>query len=131
MPTQGHQTHRDDAHRDQTEMQGSLTPRRNPGADQMRVRVAGQQKHLEEKQARGPYSRGPAEPGQDVLRDDRLDLEEEKCGDEDGGGVDAHLSDRLKVPCSATYATGGFDAVRFAPSFSQEDESKDRGRLSV
>lgn len=49
----------------------------------VRVGVAGKEEALEEEHAGRPDRRRAAEPGQNELPDDRLDLEEEKCAKRD------------------------------------------------
>src|SRR5437867_10977912 len=48
------------------------------------MRVSPEQQHLEEQHARGPHRRCAPEPGQDVLRDERLHRKEQE-GREEGG----------------------------------------------
>src|SRR5581483_12304613 len=57
----------------------------------VRVEVAEEQQHLEEQHAHGPHGGRSAEPRQDDLRDQRLDLEEQERREKDGGGVQAHI----------------------------------------
>src|SRR6202162_1454080 len=56
----------------------------------MRVRVAAEENDLEEEHAGRPDRRHAAEPRQDVLADDRLDLKEEKRPEEDRNGEEEH-----------------------------------------
>ncbi len=51
---------------------------------EMRVQVAQEQRRLEKEQARRPDLRRAAEPGQDGLGDQRLDLEKKEGAAEDG-----------------------------------------------
>ena len=44
------------------------------------IKVAEEQRHLEEDVAGAPYGGGTAEPGQDHFGDDGLDLKEQECG---------------------------------------------------
>ena len=55
-------------------------------AHPVRVHVAGQKDGLEEEDAGGPGGRRPSDPGQQHLRDHRLDDEQEAGTKEDGGG---------------------------------------------
>ena len=55
-------------------------------AEQVRVAVAGQQQYLEEQHACGPHGRHAAEPGQDLLAQDELDLKQQKSPDADRHG---------------------------------------------
>jgi hypothetical protein len=50
----------------------------------MGVSIATQQQHLKKQDTGGPDRRAPAEPGENGLADDRLDLEQQKCAREDG-----------------------------------------------
>src|SRR6185369_4203357 len=50
----------------------------------IRVGVSGQQDRLEKQEARGPDRRSAAEPGEDRLAQDRLDLEEQERAEEAG-----------------------------------------------
>ncbi|EXI92244.1 MAG: hypothetical protein AW12_00731 [Candidatus Accumulibacter sp. BA-94] len=73
----------DHRQRRQTEQQqhavhDDLAAWRQPLVQQVHVKVAEQQRRLKEDHAGAPHRRRAAEPGQDHLGDDRLDLEEEK-----------------------------------------------------
>ena len=76
-------------HREQGEMNDSLGDRA-ASIEPMRVGVAGQQRQLEEQQTGGPYGRRSAEPWQNHFRDQRLDFEEKKCAEENGGSEGTH-----------------------------------------
>ncbi|TLD45373.1 MAG: hypothetical protein FAZ92_02369 [Accumulibacter sp.] len=67
-----------------------LPARRKPLVQQVHVEVAEQQRRLKEDHAGGPHRRRTAEPRQDHLGDDRLDLEEEKGRKEDRHGEADH-----------------------------------------
>ena len=54
---------------------------------QMGVGVSPEEQHLEEEYAGGPHRGAATEPRQNVLRDQRLSLKEEKGSGEDGQGV--------------------------------------------
>ena len=51
---------------------------REPAVERVGVEVAGEERGLEEDEARDPHRRRPAEPRQEPLGDDRLDPEEEE-----------------------------------------------------
>ena len=66
----------------------------NPGlmgegeaAQEVRIQVAAHQEHLEEKKATGPDARGTSEPGQDVVGEEGLDLEQQESAQENGASV--------------------------------------------
>jgi hypothetical protein len=61
--------------RDQHQVDDRLRARPEMPAHEMGVRIAAQQQHLEEKHAGRPDAGTAAEPGQDVLADQGLDLE--------------------------------------------------------
>ena len=72
------------------EVHPGLAPRREPRANEVRVGVAGEQRDLEEDQARGPHRRGAAEPRQDLLGDDGLDKEQQERRQQDRRGEQQH-----------------------------------------
>ena len=74
----GHGQHQQD------DVRQRLRTRRAATGDQVRVEVAPEQHALEEQHRRRPYARAAAEPGQDQLADERLDLEQQVGADEDG-----------------------------------------------
>ncbi|MEO7653597.1 MAG: hypothetical protein ABIZ80_24325 [Bryobacteraceae bacterium] len=53
----------------------------------MRVEITAEQQELEEKHARSPDRRRTAEPGQDHLRDEGLNLKQQKGAEENRAGV--------------------------------------------
>ena len=63
----------------QHQVHDGLRARLEPARGEVRVGVAAQQQHLEEQHAGRPDARPAAEPGQDVLADERLHLEEQEC----------------------------------------------------
>ena len=79
------------AHHQQRDVQRALGARRPP-RQPVRVRIAGQQRDLEEHHAGGPHRRGPAEPRQDLLGDDRLHQEQQEGGQQDRRGKKRHRS---------------------------------------
>ena len=58
---------------------------------QVRIPIAAQQDHLKEEHGRGPHGRPTPEPGQDILRDQRLYLKEQERADENGQCVRHHV----------------------------------------
>jgi hypothetical protein len=52
----------------------------------VRVSVASEQRDLEEKHAARPHGGRSAKPGQNQLCDERLDLKQQECAEQDGGG---------------------------------------------
>src|SRR5262252_8765648 len=62
--------------------------RRELAGQQMRVGVAGEQHHLEEQHAGGPYRGAAAEPRQDQARDQRLHQEQQERRQENRRRVD-------------------------------------------
>ena len=67
-----------------------LARARQPVHDEVGVRVAREQRRLEEDEAGRPDGGRSAEPRQDLLRDDRLHQEQQEGADEDGRGVEGH-----------------------------------------
>ena len=65
--------------------------------DEVGIGIASQQQDLEEKHASGPDTRTAAEPGKNVFADERLDLEEKECAQEDGEGVGGSQSIQYSV----------------------------------
>ena len=56
----------------------------------MRIEISGQKQELKKEQAGRPHSGPPAEPGQDVLSDQRLNLKQQKGASEDRDGERKH-----------------------------------------
>src|SRR5690606_2991820 len=67
-----------EAYREERHVEPELTPRREPARRHVGVGVAEQQDRLEEDETGRPYRRRAAEPGQDLLRDDRLNEKEQE-----------------------------------------------------
>ena len=65
-------------------MNEHLRARGEISCKEMRVGISAQQEDLEEEHAGGPDCRCPAEPGQDISRDDGLDLKQEKGTEKNG-----------------------------------------------
>lgn len=82
----------------------------------MRVRVAAEENDLEEEHAGRPDRRHAAEPRQDVLADDRLDLKEEKRPEEDRDGEEEHGA-RLSVRSGQTSGQRGVRTDRLEAAF--------------
>ena len=59
-------------------MRVALAARREPIGEEVRPRVAGEKRRLEEQQAGRPHRRGPAEPRQQLLSEDELHLEQQE-----------------------------------------------------
>jgi hypothetical protein len=59
-------------------VQKRLTAQRQPAHDEVRVRVAGEQRRLKKYEARRPYGGRSSEPREDLLGDDRLNKEEQE-----------------------------------------------------
>src|SRR6202049_5397743 len=78
-------------------MDSNLRSWRGPPHHQVGVDIAEQESRLKEYQARGPNVGRPAEPRQDLLGHDRLDQEQQKRADKDGGGVEGHGPDKERV----------------------------------
>jgi hypothetical protein len=71
-------------------MHACLAARIEPGADQMRVRVAAKDKHLKKEQTGRPDRRTSAVPGQNILGDHRLRLEQKEAGKENSQRIPGH-----------------------------------------
>src|SRR5262249_15143882 len=100
------------------EMDGALQPRRELLRDERRVGVAGAKHDLEEEEAGHPHRRGPAEPGQDRLPDQELDLEEEERGEEDGDQSLDRLSTRsASRPTESTWISATKHRIVFSDRF--------------
>ena len=91
---EGHRTVRSskqgDREGERDEVDVALADRRAAAAEQVGVAVAEQEQQLEEQHAGGPHGRGAAEPRQDLLADDELDLEQQAGADADRGGEQEH-----------------------------------------
>ena len=70
------------AKQQQAAVEQALAVRREVADDPVRVEIAEQQGHLEEQHAGRPYRSRAAEPRQDHLADQRLDLEEQEGAEE-------------------------------------------------
>ena len=70
----------------QHDVNAHLPARPEPAHHDVRIKVAREERRLEEHEARGPHGGRAAEPGKDLLRDDRLDQEQQERADEDGDG---------------------------------------------
>ena len=79
-----------EARDEQRDVQHDRAPRRELPHRPVGVRVAGEERGLEEHEARGPDGRRSAEPRQDLLRHHRLHQEQQERGQEDRGGVEDH-----------------------------------------
>ncbi len=77
---------------EQHRVQLHLPPRLEPAHDEIAVAIAGEQRSLEEHEARRPDRRGSAEPREDLLRHHRLHEKQQERADEDGDGVEKHRS---------------------------------------
>ncbi len=66
-------------------MQDRLSKGRKVGDQQVRIGVACEEHELKEEHAGGPDGRTAAEPRQDRFADDRLNLKQQKRGDQNGG----------------------------------------------
>src|ERR1700719_288600 len=78
-------------------MDANLRSWRRPARHQVGVGIAEQKSRLKEYQARGPNVGRSAEPRQDLLGHDRLNQEQQKRADKDGGGVEGHGTDEETV----------------------------------
>lgn len=78
-----HDRHRGPGGKQHGEVDARLQPRPPHASQRVRVGIASEQQHLEEHLAGRPYRWGAAEPGQQVLRDDQLHLEQQQRGEED------------------------------------------------
>ena len=63
-------------------------------AQAVRIRVAAQQRQLEEKHAARPHGRASSEPRQDELRDQRLHLKQQERARDDGDAEEKALDGR-------------------------------------
>ena len=82
----GQHRHEGQARQQQRAVQLRLRARLQPAGDPVGVGVARQQRDLEEHHADRPHRRRAAEPGQDLLGDQRLHQEQQEGADEDGAG---------------------------------------------
>src|SRR5271167_4293063 len=64
----------------------------------MGVQISGQERGLKKHQAGGPHRRRAAEPGQNQLRENRLDQEKKESAKENGGAVKAINRDGARRP---------------------------------
>jgi len=78
-------------------VQDRLRARRELARHGVGIRVAPQQHQLEEHHADGPDRGVAAEPGQDLLGDDRLHQEQQEGAGEDGGGKEKHREPAKKA----------------------------------
>ena len=78
-----HDRQQRETHEQQRDVQAHLRAGCQPAHDDVRVQVAQEQRGLEEHEARRPHRGGPAEPRQDLLRDDGLDQEQQERATED------------------------------------------------
>src|ERR1041384_3783239 len=69
---------------DESQVSNDLRARRESAREQMRVGVAKEKRHLKKHHASGPYSGTSSKPRQNVLSDERLDLEKQECAEENG-----------------------------------------------
>ena len=74
----GDDRQRDQAQRQQPEVQRGLAPRAEPPRRPVAVCVACRQQRLEEHEAQGPHGARAAEPRDDLLRDERLNREQQE-----------------------------------------------------
>jgi len=94
----GRDRQRDQGQSQQHRVQDRLPAPRQPADDEVCVQVSAQQHQLEEQQSRGPHTRGRAEPRQDVLADDRLDLEQQERAQEHRDREQRHRAARPGLP---------------------------------
>jgi hypothetical protein len=71
-------------------VQNGLPPGRQASGREIGIRIADEQHHLEKHHARRPYRGGAAEPRENLLGDDRLHEEQQKCAEKYGAGVKNH-----------------------------------------
>ena len=71
-------------------MQPSLTFVGEAPRDRVRIRIAQEQRRLEENETGRPYRRRSAEPWQDLLGHDRLQQEKQKRAEKDRRCVEGH-----------------------------------------
>ena len=67
----------------------------------MRIGVAAQQRDLEEEHARGPDGGRTTKPGQNLFRDERLDLEKQKRAEQDGRSKERRRNSRASAAVTA------------------------------
>ena len=67
-----------------------LSPRVEPGPDQVGIQIPSHQQQLKEEHAGGPDGGAPAIPRQDVAGDDWLDLEQQERPEKDRDRVQCH-----------------------------------------
>ena len=115
----GQRDQRDDEERD---VQPHLRARSEPVHGEIRIRIAGEERRLEEDEARGPDGRRAAEPRENLLRHHGLDEEQQEGADEDRGGVEEHgKGPRRRGPADGESAhstgspRGGNDARTVTP----------------
>jgi hypothetical protein len=106
----------------QQKVHAGLNAGRVESREQVRVRVAGEEQHLKEDHAGGPHTGRSAEPREDVLGDQRLDLkEQERAGEnrqridgyEPRGAPPATFDDRSGRRCGNGQSGGASGGGRF------------------
>src|SRR5207253_2979059 len=94
----GDDRQREDGGGEQRDMYDGL-PSRRERIDPVRVEIPEKQHDLEEQHARAPHGRRPAEPREDHLGDERLNLEQEGGGEEYGERIKQHRPGLMKDLC--------------------------------
>ena len=121
LPVRGrHDRQNGERQHEQHRMKPPLRARRDTVHERVGIRVAGEQRGLEEHEARRPHRRGSAEPRKDLLRHHRLDEEQQERADEDRDGVQKH---RVAAGCLASEARRDSTGAR-SPRVSKRGNAK-------
>ena len=74
----------------QPQVHQRLAARRKPARQEMGVGITAHQEHLEKQQASRPHTRPAAKPRQDILANERLNLEQQESSDKDRERINRH-----------------------------------------